>query len=492
MKTKCIHKKINMERRQSGITSLLFILLVGMTLTVATIGYVASMKTMQSSAVTTHAQTQAQMQTMIGYQALSEFLKSSNMDMAKIAATTTGTVTPTTGTVINYKRSPNCPSGTGNYCFDIIGESGGAKAILRALFKVTDTVTTSPATGSIFAGGLYMSSNSTKFQGVGGTAPSIAIGNAGSGSGVIKGFAGNVTNIGVTAYTGSLNLPSAETLRPFANYIFTKNADGNVATCYKNNLKSGGSPITTETLITCPSGVSLSSGVWSFDSSAANLVGIIWFQGNVITNFKETPQDYINTILATGSIETTLPSTGNVQGIYNVYSPYYYLLDNFPSDFTANDLKARLLKVCPADNYPTQYCKDYNATDRNNLSSINYFLDTNPSTNLYLKDINTAPANLANIILMANDGFILDSGNGVNTNFFGNLMGNNVSGGTGSSSGKFNGSGTINIRGNIMVTGNVVTDMSGNMTVTLGNAKGGGNSIPTSVKSVTPASISYP
>lgn len=492
MKTKCIHKKINMERRQSGITSLLFILLVGMTLTVATIGYVASMKTMQSSAVTTHAQTQAQMQTMIGYQALSEFLKSSNMDMAKIAATTTGTVTPTTGTVINYKRSPNCPSGPGNYCFDIIGESGGAKAILRALFKVTDTVTTSPATGSIFAGGLYMSSNSTKFQGVGGTAPSIAIGNAGSGSGVIKGFSGNVTNIGVTAYTGSLNLPSVETLRPFANYIFTKNADGNVATCYKNNLKSGGSPITTETLITCPSGVLLSRGVWSFDSSAANLVGIIWFQGNVITNFKETPEDYINTILATGSIETTLPSKGNVKGIYNVYSPYYYLLDNFPSDFTANDLKARLLKVCPADNYPTQYCKDYNATDRNNLSSINYFLDTNPSTNLYLKDINTAPANLANIILMANDGFILDSGNGVNTNFFGNLMGNNVSGGTGSSSGKFNGSGTINIRGNIMVTGNVVTDMSGNMTVTLGNAKGGGNSIPTSVKSVTPASISYP
>lgn len=66
-----------------------------------------------------------------------------------------------------------------------------------------------------------------------------------------------------------------------------------------------------------------------------------------------------------------------------------------------------------------------------------------PSTNLYLKDINTAPANLANIILMANDGFILDSGNGVNTNFFGNLIGNNVSGGRGSSSGKFNGSGTV-------------------------------------------------
>ena len=132
MKTQCIHKKINRGQPQSGITSLLFILLVGMTLTVATIGYIASMKTMQSSAITTHAQTQAQMQTMIGYQALSEFLKSSNMDMAKITATETGTVTSTTGQVINYKKSASCPTGTGNYCFDIIGESGGAKAILRA------------------------------------------------------------------------------------------------------------------------------------------------------------------------------------------------------------------------------------------------------------------------------------------------------------------------------------------------------------------------
>ena len=159
MKTKGIHKKINMERRQSGITSLLFILLVGMTLTVATIGYVTSVKTMQSSAVTTHAQTQAQMQTMVGYQALSEFLKSSNMDVAKITATTTGTVTSTTGTVIHYKKSASCPTGTGNYCFDIIGESGGAKAILRALFKVTNSVSSSTATGSVFAGGLFVGGN---------------------------------------------------------------------------------------------------------------------------------------------------------------------------------------------------------------------------------------------------------------------------------------------------------------------------------------------
>ncbi len=74
--------------------------------------------------------------------------------MAKITATRNGTVTSTTGQVINYKKSASCPTGTGNYCFDIIGEVVAHKAILRALFKVTELVTTSTATGSIFAGGL--------------------------------------------------------------------------------------------------------------------------------------------------------------------------------------------------------------------------------------------------------------------------------------------------------------------------------------------------
>ena len=48
------------------------------------------------------------------------------------------------------------------------------------------------------------------------------------------------------------------------------------------------------------------------------------------------------------------------------------------------------------------------------------------------------------------------------------------------------------LSGNIVVTGNFLTQMQGNMDVVLGNADAAGNSIPTTVKSVTPASISYP
>ena len=45
----------------------------------------SSMRNLQSSATTAHAQTQAQMQAMIGYQALGEFLKAQSLEnIAKI------------------------------------------------------------------------------------------------------------------------------------------------------------------------------------------------------------------------------------------------------------------------------------------------------------------------------------------------------------------------------------------------------------------------
>lgn len=483
MKTQCIHKKINRGQPQSGITSLLFILLVGMTLTVATIGYMASMKTMQSSAVTTHAQTQAQMQTMIGYQALSEFLKSSNMDMAKITATETGTVTSTTGQVINYKKSASCPTGTGNYCFDIIGESGGAKAILRALFKVTNSVSSSSATGSVFAGGLVVGGNAS-FKAA--TGQTVGIATGGANAGIVTDTAGKTVNlssggINVTAFTGNIDIPSANDMRPFANWIFTKNAAGNVATCYKNNLHSGGSDITAEAPITCPSGVSLNSGTWTFDSSAANLAGIIWFDGDVILSLHKTPADYVNSVITTGSVTTNLIDN---QEVFNSYATNHYLLMNV----TDANIKARLLKICPADNYPTQYCQPYSLANRNLITSLAYF-KTNKLT--YIKDTSTHPASLSNILFSTDTGFAMDAANKSTVNFFGNLIGSKAAGGTGMASGKITGTGDINISGNIVVTGNFITQMQGNMDVVLGNADAAGNSIPTTVKSVTPASISY-
>lgn len=483
MQTERIQQRIEMKLLQSGFTSLLFILLVGMTLTVATIGYVASVKTIQSSAVTTHAQTQAQMQTMIGYQALSEFLKSSNMDLANIQATSTGTVTSTSGSTIKYQKSSNCPTGAGNYCFDIIGESGGAKAILRALFKITDSVSSSTATGSIFAGGLIVGGNAS-FKGAAGE--NVGIQTGGANAGIVTDTAGKtvtLSGISITPFTGDINVPSATSLRPYANYIFTKNTAGTVATCFKNNLHSGTTDIISEAPITCPSGVTLSNGVWTFDSSLANLAGIIWFDGNTILQLNLTPNDYVNSVITTGTIETQLP-TGNNAGTYNAYATHHYLLTNV----TDANIKARLLKVCPADNYPLQYCQTYNATNRSLITSLQYFKDNKLT---FIKDTTTYPTSLANILFLTDLGFTMDAANNTTMNFYGNIMGSKAAGGTGGASGKITGTGDINIRGNIVVTGSFITEMQGNMDVILGNSEASGNSIPVTVKSVIPASISY-
>lgn len=482
MKIKYIQKRIKLA--ESGLSSLLFILLVGMSLTVFTIGYIASVKSLQSSAVTTHAQTQAQMQTMIGYQALSQFLQSSNMDLAKISKTTTGTITPdsdTVGPVINYQKSANCPSGTGNYCFDIIGASGGAKAILRALFKVISSVSSSTTTGSVFAGGLVVGGNAS-FKAA--TGQTVGISTGGTNAGIVTDTAGktvdlSVGGINVTSFSGNIDIPSAIDMRPYANYIFTK--DAGVIRCYKNNLNSGGAPITTETLITCPSGVSLSGNVWTFDSSVANLAGTIWFDGNVILDLHATPADFINSVITTGSVTTNLIDK---KATFNSYATNHYLLINVD---TAN-IKARLLKVCPADNYPTQYCQPYNATDRSLITSLAYF-QTNKLT--YIKNTSLHPASLSNILFSTDTGFAMDAANDTTVNFYGNLIGAKAAGGTGMASGKITGTGDINITGNIVVTGNFITEMQGNMDVVLGNSDSAGNSIPITVKSVTSASISY-
>lgn len=51
--------KKNFFSAQAGVSSLLFIVLVGLSLTVLTVGYMSSMRNLQSSATTAHAQTQA-------------------------------------------------------------------------------------------------------------------------------------------------------------------------------------------------------------------------------------------------------------------------------------------------------------------------------------------------------------------------------------------------------------------------------------------------
>ena len=477
-----MHKLVSFNK-QAGISTLLFIVLVGLSLTVLTVGYMSSMRNLQSSATTAHAQTQAQMKAMMGYHALNKFLL--NQPQGYLDKITAGDISEGTTITSSYVKSISCPASTilgeVHYCFDITGKSGGASAIIRAMYAYQKEVQQSTVAGTIFAGGLVVGGNA-KFVGETGEDVTIFIG--GTNAGKVVDTSGKIltlTGITVQAYTNPIEVADATTLKNYANYLFTKDSTGKMK-CYQNNLHTTGTTvITTPTEITCPTGVSIDNkGVWSFNSSTAKLAGIMWFDGNVIIELVATPNDMVNTVLATGSVTTDLIDKA---GVYNAYAPMHYLL-------TANDsnIKARLDTVCPAENYPVQFCQTYDATQRNLITSVAYF---NGNKDKFLKNTNLFPANLSNILFLTDTEFAIDAANNTTMNLYGNIVGTKGAGGTGKASGKITGTGNINVKGNLVVTGDLKTEVQGNMTVTLGKSNTDGNNIPVLIYSTKSKSIRY-
>lgn len=483
MKNKRDMGKLVSFNKQAGISTLLFIVLVGLSLTVLTVGYMSSMRNLQSSAITAHAQTQAQMKAMMGYHALSEFVL--NQPQGYLNKITSGDIRNGSTITSSYVKSSSCPASTVlsevHYCFDITGQSGGASAIIRAMYAYQKQIQQNTVAGTIFAGGLVVGGNA-KFVGETGEDVTIFVGGTNAGKVVdTSGKTVTLTGITVQAYTNPIEVADATTLKNHANYLFTKNSAGSME-CYKNNLHISGTAITTPIKITCPTGISFETGTWSFNSSAANLAGIVWFEGNVIIQLKKTPSDMVNTVLATGSVTTDL-GKGNTEGTYNAYAPMHYLL-------MANDsnIKTRLNKVCPVDNYPVQYCQSYDATERALITSMEYF-KTNKDK--FLKNANLFPANLSNILFLTDTEFAIDAANKTTINLYGNIVGTKGAGGTGKASGKITGTGDINVKGNLVVTGDLTTEVQGNMTVTLGRSNTDGNNIPVLIYSTKSKSIRY-
>ena len=471
--------------KQAGISSLLFIVLVGFSLTVLTAGYMSSMRNLQSSATTAHAQTQAQMKAMMGYQALSDFLL--NQPQGYLDRITTGEIRNGGTVTSSYVKSNTCPVSTNpdevHYCFDITGQSGGASAIVRAIYAYQKQIQQSTVAGTIFAGGLVVGGNATF---VGETGENVTIFVGGENAGKVVDTSGAVVTldrITVQAYTNPIEVADAMTLKGYANYLFTRNNAG-VMECFQNNLHTTGTTtITTPVKITCPSGVTLNNKAeWTFNSATANLAGIVWFDNNLIVELNKEPNDMVNTILTTGSLTTDL-GKGNTAGTYNAYAPLHYLL-------TADDsnIKTRLNKVCPAENYPTQYCQPYDATQRNLISNVAYFRDNKDKS---LKNTNLFPANLSNILFLTDTEFAIDAENNTVLNLYGNIVGTKGAGGTGKASGKITGTGDINVKGNLVVTGDLKTEVQGNMTVTLGRSNTNGNNIPILIYSTKSKTIRY-
>lgn len=476
--------------KQAGVSSLLFIVLVGLSLTVLTVGYMSSMRSLQSSATTTHAQTQAQMQAMIGYQALTKYLK--KQLLTNIDKITTGSVSSGTS-LITFKRI-SC--GTNLYCFDITGQSGGASAILRAQYAITNELSTEQLKGSIFEGGLKVN----KLDNLTASDVTLEIG-----GGKIVDMGNNATpytedqlkqaGIKVIPYTQRDFISPAEA-RKYANYIFYR--EGSVSYCKKNNYfnSNTNTRVTTESSAelasVCATGVSWDTDKWIINSSLNLPAGVLWFDNNVEVRIHnsavvieenqrgvkvdvrtDNPNNIlVNSIISKNHINSTIVELNGsyVNTFFEAYAPHHYVL----SATSDTERTARLKKICPA-NYPIQYCESEGV-----LKST--------------ADMEKMPASISNILYLAQT-LQLSGGKdqkNIHVNYYGNLMANSTAGGTGGSSGKLVGTGTVKIEGNLMVVGGTdMTEMTGDFKLNLSKADDPGNFVPVYKKTFAVGGIRY-
>ncbi|WP_168414950.1 hypothetical protein [Acinetobacter indicus] len=488
--------------KQAGVSSLLFIVLVGLSLTVLTVGYMSTMRNLQSSATTTHAQTQAQMQAMIGYHAFSKYLNQLSKEdngLRLIDQLCNGEIEESNPeTQIKFERVGACnnPVLKDQYKFDIIGKSGGASAILRANYNITSELSKEQFKGSVFEGGLQVNKlESLIADGVtlevgGGTISEMG------GSGKTYSEAELIAaGIKVVPYQ-QRDFISPEEARKYANYIFY--SQGGVNYCKRNNYYDANTSkkITSETdaeaVSSCAQGISKSTDKWIVNSSLELPVGVLWFDGdvevqihnsevvveennsgtktNVTTN---NPKNIlVNTIISTKHINSTIIElNGNyVATYYKAYAPHHYVL-NAASEA---DKTERLKKICPT-NYPTQYCESAGV-----LKSF--------------AEMEKMPASISNLLYLSRT-LQLSGGKdqkNVHVNYYGNLIANSTAAGTGSSSGKLVGTGTVRIEGNLMVVGGTdMTEMTGDFKLNLSKADDPGNFVPVHKKIFTVGGMRY-
>lgn len=261
--------------KQAGVSSLLFIVLVGLSLTVLTVGYMSTMRNLQSSATTTHAQTQAQMQAMIGYHAFSKYLNQLSKEdngLRLIDQLCNGEIkesNPETQIKFEHVGACNNPVLKGQYKFDIIGKSGGASAILRVNYKIIDEISSTLQSGSVFAGGLDVNKLNKNKDNLAGENITIEVPNQQIGNADYEKWVKD-NNVTLVKYTPR-NFVSPIELKRYANYIYDINKE-NAAQyiCTVKNLNNNA---------TSCSIFEFSDGKWTIDSIPP--IGVYWFDGDV-------------------------------------------------------------------------------------------------------------------------------------------------------------------------------------------------------------------
>ncbi|PVZ88562.1 hypothetical protein C9426_06985 [Serratia sp. S1B] len=474
-------------RHQQGFASLLFVLLIGLSLVIIVLGVFITLRGLQDSAITSHAQTQAEEKSTIGVKALSNFLYSKTD--AQISSITGGTITDKNGTltgtanstVATYTKSASCPTGAvTQYCFDVTASSGGASATIRTVYQKASTASSTTLTGSVFAGGLLVGGNAN-FTGDTNNPISIAVGGTNAGQ-ICQNSVSNcdpytatqLANMGLTVQTyQQTTFVSANDLKDYSNYQFISSlttSGSYTGTCYKLNFYTSTGDVMSKTaLASCSNlGVTLntSTGEWSIADPKNLPIGVLWFNNNVTIQIV-IGSTLVNSIITTGTLTVNAPQvTGNDTQTVNSYAPYWYYSSVSPASTTSTTGGDG--KVCGAyastgiTTIPSQYCNYSTTAPTFNTSSL------------------TGIGSIANILFLTNSTLTLDAGNSSKLilNFYGNLIASNGAGGTGNASGKFTGSGSINITGNLVMAGTTdTTTMTGNIKLDLSQSTAANSSV---------------
>lgn len=440
-----MHKNISFIK-QAGVSSLLFIVLVGLSLTVLTVGYMSTMRNLQSSATTTHAKTQAQMQAMIGYHALTKYLKKESL--TNIAKIESGTVSG--GSELIQFTKVAC--GADQYCFDLVGKSGGASAILRVNYNIENNIKVIQQNGLIFAGGFEVNKleNNVLNDNIVASDISIEVPNSESVFQALKEWA-QKNKITFKEYDPRKFVTPSE-VKDHSNYIYT--IVNNNSSCVVRNLSDNSKANCSNFAFT------LKDKTWTIDGAPP--IGIYWFDGNVKIKMKKD-KAFVATIIATGVIETEVED--DKKGTYSVYSPHSYYLDN----------NSRLNQICP-DNYPLQYCKG-----KAELKA----------------DMSQMPAAISNILFLADRLSLAgikrnsaDKKEEGEINYHGTMIAKTSDDGGSNDGQRWNSNVVVNISGNFIMTEKKI-EFTGNSKVVFHKGKDQANFIPINQKVFATGGIRY-
>ncbi|MBB4845067.1 hypothetical protein HNP55_003613 [Paucibacter oligotrophus] len=137
-----MHRPLPSTRaQQRGVSTLLFILLTGLSLGGMVFGAISYVRGLQSQSTTVHALTQAQLKAWNGAEVLRQYLLQVNAnDLSKLALNSPATFTGLDDVTATLSQAPsddalNCPGGK-MLAFDIVGSSAGASALLATSYCV--------------------------------------------------------------------------------------------------------------------------------------------------------------------------------------------------------------------------------------------------------------------------------------------------------------------------------------------------------------------